>query len=561
MWTLGINAGAHDAAACLLRDDEVVFAVAEERLSRVEHAGGFPTHAIWAALARAAIDPDQITAIGLSQPSPILTVGHDLLALLRRDVRPSWRWLRETVLGLVRSPGGSRSDLGIAETIGLSSSRPVFRPGHHYCHALGAAAMSDAPELVVLVADRRGSRTATSLWVRRYGRLHLLERKLFPDSLGLFFARVTQYLGFRPFAEEWKVVELATRGERGCSMEPFLSVGEDDYLVDGARLLGDGPRDLSALERAFGPARRPETPIEDLHRDVAFAAQEAIELAMLALARRAVALSGCRVLALAGGLALNARVCGRLVEAGLVDQVVVHPAAADDGSALGAALAAQLALGGQGRISSVGRVDWGREEGDAAIEALLAECGLAYRRTNDPAAVAADRLARGRSVGWFQGRSEFGPRALGQRSVLLDPRDPRSADRAGRILQDRWPWRPCAAVVLRERAGEFFDGCEGTSLGTTAYRIRQNAIAQVPAVIGTDGMATVQTVDQESSPLLRRLIERFCCVTGVPMVLNTAFRVREEPIVDSGLDALRAFFTSGLDSLVIGSFSVDKQGA
>ncbi len=560
MWTLGINAGAHDAAACLLCDEEVAFAAAEEQMSRVRHQGGFPTQAVRAALVQAEIDPDQIMAIGLSRPSPLLALGHDLLTLLRGRVRPSRQWLGEMALSFARSRRGPGSGSGIGGAVGLSSARPVLRLGHHYCHALGAAAMSDAPELAVLVADGRGTRTATSLWVRRHGRLQLLERKLFPDSLGLFYARITQYLGFRPLAEEWKVMELAAWGERGCSMESFLLVGEDDYLVDGACLLGRGPHDLSALEQAFGPARRPEAPIEDLHRDIAFAAQEAVEGAMLALARRAVALSGCRTLALAGGLALNSKVCGRIAESGVVDRVVVQPAAADDGSALGAALAAQLALGGRGRIAPIGRVDWGREESDTAIEALLAGCGLTYRRTDDPAAAAADRLARGRSVGWFQGRSEFGPRGLGQRSILLDPRAPRGSDRASRILQDRWPRRPCISSVLRERVGEFFEGCDDAPFGTMACRVRQDAAAVIPAVIEADGTAAVQTVDQTSSPLYWRLIRCFCRLTGVPVVLSTAFRVREEPVVDAALDALRAFFTSGLDSLIIGPFCVDKPG-
>ncbi len=561
MWTLGINGGSHDASVCLLRDDEVVFATAEERLSRVEHDGGFPVRAQRAAIAYASIDPDEIAAIGVSRPPPLVAVGHDLLALLRGSVRPSRWWLMDAAARLVRSRRDSASGPDTMAAVGLSSPRPVLRLGHHYCHALGAAAMSEAPELAVLVADGRGSRTATSLWVRRHGHLQLLERRLFPDSLGLFYARVTQYLGFTPFSEEWRVMDLAAQGERGCSMEPFLLVGEDDYLVDGARLLGRHPHDLSGLERAFGPARRPGAPIEDLHRDVAFAAQEAVESALLALARRAVAVSGCRTLALAGGLALNGKACGRIAESHVVDRIVVPPAAADEGTALGAALAAQLAMGGRGRIGSVDRVDWGREESEAAVEATLAGCRLAYRRVDDPAAAAAHRLARGWSVGWFQGRSEFGPRALGQRSILLDPRDPAGGNRVDGALRERGPWPPFLPSVLRERAAEFFEGCEEAPFGTTAYRVRQEAAVRIPGVIQADGTTTVQTVDRARSPLYWRLIDCFGRITGVPVVLNAPFGLKGEPVADSGRDALRTFFTSGLDSLVIGPFCVDKRGA
>jgi carbamoyltransferase len=558
MWTLGINGSTHDASVCLLRDDEVVFAAAEERLSRVEHDGGFPARALAAAFAQAAIDPDRITAIGVSRPPPLVAFGHDLLVHLRRGLWPGRWWLLEAASKLARSCRDPRSGHGTTAAVGLSSARPVLRLGHHYCHALGAAAMGGASELAVLVVDGRGSRTASSLWVGHHGRFRLLERKLFPDSLGLFYARVTQYLGFTPGAEEWKVVELAEQGEPGCSMEPLLVVGEDDYLLDGGRLLGRGPRDLSGLEQVFGPARRPGAPIEDLHRDLAFAAQEAVGSAVLALARRAVALSGCRTLALAGGLALNSRICGRVVESGVADRVVVQPAPAADGTALGAALAAQLAMGGPGRIGAVDRVDWGPEEGEAAIEAVLAGSKLAYRRVDDPAAAAAHRLARGLSVGWFQGRSEFGPRALGQRSVLLDPRGPGGRDRLVGIGHGR---RPPICSVLREHAAEFFESCGEAPFGTTAYRLRQAAAARIPAVIQGDGRATVQTVDRARSPLYRRLIECFHRLTGVPVVLNAPLRPEGEPIVDSSHDALRVFFTSGLDSLLIGPFCLDKRAA
>jgi carbamoyltransferase len=557
MWTLGINNG-HDTSVCLLRDREVVFATAEERLSGVKQDSSFPSRAVQAALAHASVSPDALAAVGFAWPPAIADLSHFWLCGLRGQLYRSRCWMTTPLLDWARKARGGGDRGRLAAALGRQPSCPIFEFGHHRTHALSAVAMTEAPELAVLVVDGRGARNATTIWVRRDGRLHLLERKLYPNSLGVFYSRITQYLGFTPQADEWKVMGLAAYGGPGISMDPFIQVGADDYRVAGRTLLGKDWSDLSALERAFGPARMPDEPITDAHRAIAFAAQETVERAMLALSRRAIARSGCHTLALAGGVVMNCKANGRIVESGIAEQVLVQPVASDEGTALGAAIAAQIAVGGPGEVRPVERLDLGQEEPAAAIEAALAGYKLDYRKVDDPARAAAERLARGCIVGWFQGRAEFGPRALGQRSILADPRDAAVRDRVNRIVKFREEWRPFAPSVLRERASDFFEGCEVAPFMIVTHRVRPEVAARIPAVVHADGSARVQTVDREINPLYWSLIDAFAQMTGVPVVLNTSFNLKGDPIVNTCKDAVETFFTSGLDSLVIGPFCVDK---
>jgi carbamoyltransferase len=417
--------------------------------------------------------------------------------------------------------------------------------------------MSGAAKTAVLVMDGRGANTATSIWLKENGSLRPLERRSFPDSLGLFYARVTQYLGFEPLADEWKVMGLAPFGSPGLSMDPFLLVTDDDYRVNARALLGKR-YDLSALEAAFGAARRPDDPIEDRHRDIAFAAQAAVERAMLAMARRAVRLSGCRRLALAGGVAMNCKGNGLILQSGIVDELFVQPAASDEGAALGAAIAAQTASGAAGEFPPMLRTDLGQGLDESEIEQALLTYKLPYRRVPDPADAAAERLATGKIIGWFQGRTEFGARALGQRSILADPRDVSVRDRVNAAVKFREAWRPFAPSVLVERAGEFFEGCSTSPFMILTFRASPRALETIPAVVHVDRTARVQTVDRSVHPLYWSLIKKFADRTGIPVVLNTSFNLKGDPIVNTIRDAVQTFYTSGLDSLIIGPFCIDK---
>lgn len=558
VWSLGVNHTMHESAVCLVRDDEIVFGTAEERLSRVKHDSSFPTRAIRAALAAGGIEAAQLGAIGFSMPRPHVALLHDLANVARGEVaRSKWR-ATGPLLSFVASTrhGGDRGLL--ADALGIPMDDKTHFFNHHLAHAWSGAVMSTDPRLAVLVMDGRGAREATTIWRREGGTLRLVETKAFPDSLGLFYSRITQYLGFVPLADEWKVMGLAPFGEPGLSMGSFISVRDQDYWVNGKLLMGRGGLDLSGLERAFGRARKPDEPIEDRHRAVAFAAQASVEQAVLAMARRTVRLTGSRRLALAGGVALNCKANGLILENRIVDELLVQPAASDEGSALGAAVAALLAHKGEARFPPMVRADLGQDLEWSEAEEALKTYKLPYLSVADPAEAAAERLADGKIVGWFQGRTEYGPRALGQRSILADPRDVRIRDRVNAAVKFRESWRPFAPSVLEEHAGEFFDGCSTSPFMILTFRARPEALVRIPAVIHIDGTARVQTVNRSTSPLYWSLIRKFADRTGIPVVLNTSFNLKGDPIVNSIRDAVQTFYTSGLDSMIIGPFCVDK---
>lgn len=558
MWTLGINHTLHESSVCLINQDAIIFATAEERISRVKQDSRFPSGAIRAALEAGGIDGGQLGAIGLSWPRAHVALLHHLRVLVSGAV-PRTRWWTVGPVKSFLDPGeGANDRKRISEVLGASAAERVHFFGHHLSHAWSAAAMSAGPRDAILVADGRGARNATSIWAQCDGRLKQLDGKSYPDSLGLLYSRITLYLGFEPLADEWKVMGLAAYGEPGISMDPFIRVGDDDYRVDARRLLGRGFFDLSSMEAILGPARRGDDPIEDRHRAIAYAAQEAVERAMLAMVRRAVRITGSRRLALAGGVAMNVKANGLILRSGLVEDLLVQPAASDEGSALGAAIACQVAAGGSCIPRPMVRADLGQATTDAAVEDALRTYRLAYRRVTDPADEAAACLARGDIIGWFQGRTEFGPRALGHRSILADPRDASVRDRVNQAVKFREWWRPFAPSVLEEHAGEWFIGCTSSPHMILSFPVTPDVANRIPAVVHVDGTARVHTVSRSIDPLYWSLIRRFADRTGVPVILNTSFNLKGDPIVNSVKDAVETFYTSGLDALIIGPFVVEK---
>jgi carbamoyltransferase len=556
-WTIGVNHSHHESAACIMRDNEVVYATAEERLSRIKQDSSFPEQAILAAVRHAGIELGEVTAIGLSWSKPSLAARHDLRNVLRGGVKVS-RWNVGGPLLRWSEARGAKGTEGRVRSLWSDRQPLVHAAGHHRAHAWSAALMNDASRSAVIVADGRGSRNSTSIWMKDGQRLTLVDRKLFPDSLGLFYARVTQYLGFVPLADEWKVMGLAPFGHAGFDLSSIVRVGEDDFRVDGRALLGRRHDDLSVLEDLCGPRRLAGDKIEDRHRDVAFAAQTAVEAAVAALCRRAVSLTGCRNVAMAGGVALNCKANGLVMREGLVDDLTVQPAAGDDGSALGAAIAAFHVSGGSGLPGPFVNMGFGHAERQEDIEAALRTFKVRYFVTDDPARAAAERLASSQVVGWFQGRAEFGPRALGSRSILADPRRTSTRDLVNEAVKFRETWRPFAPSVLEERVGEYFKGCVRAPHMIITFDATEAALEHMPAIVHVDGTARVQTVSSAANPLYARLIEVFGSLTGVPGVLNTSFNLKGEPIVNTVNDAVRTFFSSGLDSLVIGNCCVDK---
>jgi len=410
----------------------------------------------------------------------------------------------------------------------------------------------------VVVMDGRGAWEATSVWRGKAGRLEQILTIPFPDSIGLFYSGFTEYLGFQPNSDEWKVMGLAPYGEPSVKLDAFIAPEAAPYRVNAKLLFGDGDGSFSAITSLLGPARAPESEIDDRHKNIAYAVQDACELAMLSVVRMAVERTHCRNLCLAGGVALNSKANGKIAASGIVDKVFVQPAASDDGVALGAALAPYLDDGGRLPNRAMRHAYWGQAFDDAAIERALRTYKLRYIRVDDPAARAAELLANGKILGWFQGRMEFGPRALGSRSILADPRDPEMSAKVNNAVKFREWWRPFAPSLKKEAARDYLEGVTDSPFMILTAQVRPEKRSVIPAVTHVDGSARPQTVEKEINPLYWRLIDEFEKRTGVPVIMNTSFNLRGEAIVHTPTDAVRTFYSSGMDALVIGSYLVEK---
>jgi carbamoyltransferase len=558
MISIGVNySQMHDSSACIARDGNVLFAVAEERLSRVKHDARFPTLSIRACLDFAGIRASEVDFFCQGWQTPSASFFHDL---------------KNYSLG--RQPISSRALLNstrqFASMWHQRSGENAFRRDcdapkaqfrfvdHHLAHAISAYSYSGFDDAAVLVLDGRGAWEATSLWRGRDGHLENVWTIPWPNSLGLFYAHFTHYLGFEPYADEWKVMGLAPYGEPGIDLREYLVPDDSPYRASTKLLFGSDGAPSGKIEVRMGPRRVPESDIAPRHKNLAFAVQDSCERAMLTLARNAVAQTGCRNLCLAGGVALNSKANGKILTSGIVDRIFVQPAAGDDGVCLGAALAPFLDLGGRLPVRKMRHAYLGPQSSDDEIARVVETYKLRATRVSDPAVAAAQMLASGKILGWFQGRMEFGPRALGSRSILADPRDSEMNAKVNNAVKFREWWRPFAPSMLAEAAPEYIESATDSPFMVLTAQVRPEKRSVIPSVTHVDGSARPQTVERDVNPLYWKLIHEFGQRTGVPVVMNTSFNLRGEPIVCTPTDAIRTFFSSGLDALVIGSFIVEK---
>jgi len=585
---LGINCAYHESAAALLREGEVVFAIEEERLTRRKHAkparisnpDELPWNAIRACLEAACgatLRDLSAIAYSLAPDRRLALIGSDPYDLDDHSGFGSRRGEEEfnrRVLGVPHILARAAGDDSLA-------GRFHFVP-HHRAHAACAFHASPFPRAAILVVDGIGE-TATA-WLGR-GRaegLEVVDEIGYPHSIGMLWERVAIYLGFTEF-DACKVMGLAAYGD------PERFVSEYDRLFrlvdpDGGTNGRDRPpflvdpvlarlrnNDVRGLESLFGPRRRAEQPHE-LERFAAVAAglQRRTEEAVLALARRLARATGEHELALAGGVALNCLSNARLEREGPFRSLFIFGAAHDAGTAIGAALDVFHAKNGASPTigdSAPGPLTpfLGPWYDNHAIEAALARWRLAAEIVNNPPAVAAALIADGRIVGWFQGRMEFGPRALGGRSLLADLRRPAMRDALNRLIKHRETFRPFGASVLKEEVGEWFE-IPGDRMGAAscrnfmivAYKVRPERAGRIPAVVHEDGTCRVQVVDGEQAPLFHALLTHFGELTGVPLVLNTSFN-DQEPLVATPDDALRTFERAPVDALFLGDYLVRRQ--
>lgn len=557
MISLGFNySQMHDSSACIARDGELLFAVAEERISRVKHDPGFPHNAIRACLEFAKVTPDQLDFVCQGWPPPGRGLGTDLKCFLSGQYPATYLNVlnaARTFASMAHQNGGFKR---FTHHFGPTKARMRF-VDHHLAHAISAYSYSGFDKSAVVIMDGRGAWEASSIWYGHDGRLDHVFTIPWPNSLGLFYAQFTQYLGFVPNSDEWKVMGLAPYGNPGVNLGEFISLDQESYRVNAA-LLFDRSNGTSGIARRLGPERTPESEIDDSFKNIAFAVQDACEAAMLALVKLAIEKTGCRNVSLAGGVALNSKANGKLRASGMVDDIFIQPAASDDGAALGAVFAPCLDGGGRLPMKAMRHAYLGAEFSDAEIERALRTYKLRASRLDNIAGTTADLLADGKIIGWFQGRMEFGPRALGHRSILADPRDPEMNAKVNNAVKFREWWRPFAPSLLKEAAGEYLEhACDSPFMILTSP-VRPEKRGVIPSVTHVDGSARPQTVEREISTLYWDLISEFGRRTGVPVLMNTSFNLRGEAIVNTPTDAIRTFFSSGMDALVIGSYLVEK---
>jgi carbamoyltransferase len=615
---LGLSAYYHDSAACLVVDGEIVAAAQEERFSRVKHDHRFPIRAARYCLAEAGIAPGELDLVGFYD-KPLLKFDRLLETYLAYAPRgfvsflralPLWMkeklWLPELIplelarieLGLVES-----DDSRAAKRLAKSYRFPVLFGDHHESHAASAFYPSPFEEAAILTVDGVGEWATSALGVGRGNELRLLAQLRYPHSLGLLYSAFTYYTGFQVNSGEYKLMGLAPYGAPryvGPIREKLLRIARDGSLHLDQRYFGYSET-LRMTNRRFhalfgGPPRAPETLLTQREMDLARSVQEVTEEAMLALAAHARRETGMTKLCLAGGVALNCVANGRILREGSFEEVWIQPAAGDAGGALGVALALWHRYLGRPRASAEARGAWvsarrapageppryedgmrgaflGPGHGEAEIDAFLAARrapAVAVARAELPRAVA-ELLAAGQVVGLHQGRMEFGPRALGGRSILGDARSPTMQARMNLKIKFRESFRPFAPSVLREHVADWFELDRDSPYmllvaGVHPHRRRQmtpdeerlwgieklNVVrSEIPAATHVDYSARIQTVRREANPLFWEILEAFHRLTGCPVLLNTSFNVRGEPIVCTPEDSYRCFLRTEMDALVL----------
>ena len=574
---LGLNAYHGDAAAALVVDGELVAAAEEERFNRIKHVAGFPSLAAAWCLEEAGLGPGDLDHIAVSR-DPRANIGQKLLRTIRHGA--SARYLKERLQNASKV-----RDVGTALAEALSVDRSALRAQvhnieHHQTHIASAFFVSPFDEAAVLSVDGFGDFCSAMTAVGRGNSFEVLERVLFPHSLGILYGAVTQYLGFPHYGDEGKVMGLAPYGDPeryAKAMRDVVSPAGDlfvlnlDYFThdkEGVDMTWDagspkiGRIFSDKMIETFGPSRSAGDEMTQHHQDVAAALQTRLEEIYLHVVERLQARTGERALCLAGGVALNAVANGRIRPETPFDELYVQPAAGDSGTAVGAAYYVWNQELRNSRGFVMRDAYTGPEYTDAEIDSAIAEAGLTAEQLGDDElfATVAERISEGDVVGWFQGRMEFGPRALGHRSIVADPRRAEMKDVLNARIKHRESFRPFAPSILAEAAGDWYDQSYTSPFMVLVYNTRPEQRGRIPAVDHVDGTGRVQTVERDVEPRYYRLIEEFGRLTGVPILLNTSFN-EDEPIVRTPAEALETFLKTKMDVLVLGNRILERNGS
>ncbi|KRB84689.1 carbamoyltransferase family protein [Noviherbaspirillum sp. Root189] len=570
MYTLGINAAYHDCSATLVRDGEVIAAAEEERFTRIKHGKRpvpfstwqLPFHAIDYCLKEGGIALADVDHVAYSY-NPWLLLGerkgNETITLPLEPSAHKSDWLSPWdplfLSSIVNAPRQLAS--GAPHHI-RKRFRGVQHDGpfkwhfveHHLAHEASAFLAAPFDECAVLTMDGRGEMATTSYGYYQDRRYHRLKQVNLPHSLGLLYENVTDYLGFLHSSDEYKVMALASYGK------PVFAEQFHDIL----QYRGDGDYEVNPANWAelFGPARERGAEFTQHHMNIASSLQIVLEETVLKMVHWLHEQTGAEKLAMAGGVALNCVMNARVRDRGPFKKVWVQPASGDSGTSLGAALWIDGQQRGMSKRSwQMDHAFLGPSYDDDEIEEFLKQAKLSYRRADNLSKEVAELLMQNKVIGWFQGRMEFGPRALGARSILASPLDPAMQQRLNTI-KDREDFRPVAPVVLEEEAANWFVDGDVSPFMVFVYDVRADKEDKIPAVRHVDGTARIQTINRSQNPAYYDLLTAFAERSGVPVLINTSFNTRGEPVVCSPRDAVESFCTTPLDALAIGSFIVQK---
>jgi carbamoyltransferase len=574
MNVLGLNAYHGDASAALLSARGIECAVEEERFSRLKHQAGFPALAALEALKYAGLEARDLTHVAISR-DPSAHIHRKLMFALSQGPRFSLIRDRLANVSRVRDPKPALADaLGVCESV-LPAT--LHRVEHHQAHMASSFFVSPFDQAALLSIDGFGDFVSTMWGVGRGTKIQIEDWVEFPHSMGILYTAITQYLGFPKYGDEFKVMGLAPLGEPEFldRLRPLVKRKGLGFALDLAYFIHHsegvnmtweagsptlGPVFSAELESLLGPKRNGE-PLDARHRNIAASLQALLEEVVLDLLRGLAERTKLKTLCMAGGVALNCTLNGKIARETPFEQIYIQPAAYDAGTSLGAALYVRHHVLEQPRDVVMDHVYWGLDYSPAECRAALERSGLDFRELLDPDELAietAKLLAQGHILGWFQGRFEWGPRALGNRSINGDPRNPRMKDILNHRIKHRESFRPFAPSVTAESASEYFELDQPSPFMLITCQVRQDKRDVIPAVTHSDGSARVQTVTRQANPRYWALLKAFERVTGVPVLLNTSFN-ENEPIVNTPDQAVSCFLRNDMDMLVLGPYLVVRR--
>ena len=579
MYILGINAYHADASAAIVCDGQLVAAAEEERFNRVKHCAGFPAQAVRYCLGEAGIKPEELTHIALARDTRanldkkiLYALKIPRMALRRLAPQGKFASIKEEVAGAL-------------DVDPRKLTAAVERVEHHKAHLASSFFVSGFEEAALLSVDGLGDFASTMWGIGRNGAMTIGGGIAFPHSLGFFYTAITQYLGFWKYGDEYKVMGLASYGEPefrdefarivrldGQNGKPRFDLGLDYFIhhkvgseitwEEGSPVIGKLYSDF--LEQRLGKAREDGSAVEKRHENIAASLQARLQDSVISLLNKLHELFGVKKLCMAGGVAFNCVANGLIFEETPFEEVYIPPAAGDAGLAVGAAFYVHHQVLGRPRSFVMNHAYWGPQfTGEQIRQALdgrrVADGGLRIAELPEEELIraAASRIAEGKITGWYQGRLEFGPRALGNRSIVVDPRRVEMKDILNSRIKHREPFRPFAPSILEERAGDYFEHSHPSPFMLMAYRVRPEKRHEIHAPTHVDGTGRLQTVNRDQNPRYWRLIKEFERLTGVPVLLNTSFN-ENEPVVCRPEEAIECFLRTKMDVLAIGNYLVEK---